>query len=40
MIENKITFDLFVRGLLVAILIVGVFMLVRYLSAVLLPFFH
>ena len=39
MIENKITFDLFVRGLLVAILIVGVFMLVRYLSAVLLPFF-
>ena len=39
MIENKITFDLFVRGLLVAILIVGVFMLVHYLSAVLLPFF-
>ena len=39
MIENKITFDLFVRGLLVAILIVGVFMFVHYLSAVLLPFF-
>jgi predicted PurR-regulated permease PerM len=39
MFDKEITFDRFVRMLSVVLLIVGVLMLVNYLSAVLLPFF-
>ena len=39
MFEKQITFDRFVRILAIVVCIVGVLMLVNYLSAVLLPFF-
>lgn len=39
MLEKKITFDSFVRGLLTVALLVGLFYLVDHLSGVLLPFF-
>ena len=37
--QKKITFDSFVRGGLTAVAIVGLIMLLNYLSGVLLPFF-
>ena len=39
MLEKKITFDSFIRGILVLALIVAILMLVRYLEDVLTPFF-
>ena len=39
MLEKEITFDKFVRGGLILLLIAGIFVLVNYLSSVLLPFF-
>jgi len=39
MIEERITFDRFVRWLLVALTVVAVFYMLNYLSGVLLPFF-
>lgn len=39
MIENKITFDRFIRWVLTAAVVVGVVYLLAYLSGVLLPFF-
>lgn len=39
MFEKEITFDRFIRGTLIVLLIVGIFALVSYLSNVLLPFF-
>ena len=37
--RKKITFDSFIRGILVAVIIIGVLMLFKRLSSVLLPFF-
>lgn len=39
MLEKKITFDSFIRGALIVVIIVAVIMLVNRLSSVLLPFF-
>ncbi|MCD8203507.1 MAG: AI-2E family transporter, partial [Prevotella sp.] len=39
MLEKKITFDRFVRGMLIALLVVGILFVINYLSSVLLPFF-
>ncbi len=39
MLEKKITFDRFVRGMLIALLVVGILFVLNYLSGVLLPFF-
>lgn len=39
MLEEKITFDKFMRRLLTAVVVVIVFLLMNYLSSVLLPFF-
>ena len=39
MIEKKITFDSFIRGIISALIIIGILYLVNYLSSVLLPFF-
>ncbi len=39
MLEKKITFDRFVRGMLIALLVVGILYVINYLSGVLLPFF-
>ena len=39
MLEKKITFDSFIRGIISAFIIIGVLYLVNYLSSVLLPFF-
>lgn len=39
MLEKKITFDSFIRGIISALIIIGVLYLVNYLSSVLLPFF-
>ena len=38
MLEKKITFDSFIRGIISALIIIGVLYLVNYLSSVLLPF--
>ena len=37
--KKKITFDSFVRGILVALVVIGLLALVKRLSSVLLPFF-
>ncbi len=39
MFKHEITFDRFIRWVVVAFIVVGVFLTVNYLSAVLLPFF-
>jgi predicted PurR-regulated permease PerM len=39
MLEKKITFDSFIRGIISVIIIIGILYLVNYLSSVLLPFF-
>lgn len=39
MLEKKITFDSFIRGIISALIIIGILYLVNYLSSVLLPFF-
>ena len=39
MLEKKITFDSFIRGVISALFIIGILYLVNYLSGVLLPFF-
>lgn len=39
MLEKKITFDSFIRGIISTLVIIGVLYLVNYLSSVLLPFF-
>lgn len=39
MLEKKITFDSFIRGILGGLIIIGILYLVNYLSGVLLPFF-
>lgn len=39
MLEKKITFDSFIRGIISAIIVIGILYLVNYLSSVLLPFF-
>lgn len=39
MVRKKITFDSFIRGVIVAAVIVGILMLLKRLSSVLLPFF-
>ncbi|MDO4756680.1 MAG: AI-2E family transporter [Parabacteroides sp.] len=39
MLEKKITFDSFIRGVISIILVLGLLFLVNYLSSVLLPFF-
>lgn len=39
MLEKKITFDSFIRGIISVLIIIGVLYLVNYLSSVLLPFF-
>ena len=39
MINQKITFDKFIRWMLGALLAITVFLILNYLSAVLLPFF-
>ena len=39
MIQKKITFDSFIRGILTAMVIIGILYLVNRLSGVLLPFF-
>ncbi|MBE6274767.1 MAG: AI-2E family transporter [Bacteroides sp.] len=39
MLEKKITFDSFIRGIITILIIIGVLYLVNYLSSVLLPFF-
>lgn len=39
MLEKKITFDSFIRGIITILIIIGVLYLVNYLSGVLLPFF-
>ena len=39
MLEKKITFDSFIRGIISILIIIGVLYLVNYLSGVLLPFF-
>ena len=37
--KKQITFDTFVRGILAVIIVVGIVMLLKRLSTVLLPFF-
>ena len=37
--RKKITFDSFIRGVIVALVIIGILMLFKRLSSVLLPFF-
>ena len=39
MLEKKITFDRFIRGIISVIIILGILYLINYLSSVLLPFF-
>lgn len=39
MLEKKITFDSFIRGIIGGLIIIGILYLVNYLSGVLLPFF-
>ena len=39
MLEKKITFDSFIRGVITLFIIIGILYLVNYLSSVLLPFF-
>ena len=39
MLQKKITFDSFIRGILTAVVIIGIIYLVNQLSGVLLPFF-
>ena len=39
MLEKKITFDSFIRGIITILIIIGILYLVNYLSGVLLPFF-
>ena len=39
MLEKKITFDSFIRGVITLLIIIGILYLVNYLSSVLLPFF-
>lgn len=39
MLEKKITFDSFIRGIISILIIIGILYLVNYLSGVLLPFF-
>ena len=39
MLEKKITFDRFIRGIIALAIIIGILYLVNYLSGVLLPFF-
>ena len=39
MLEKKITFDSFIRGIISVLIIIGILYLVNYLSGVLLPFF-
>ncbi len=39
MLEKKITFDSFIRGIIGGVIIIGILYLVNYLSGVLLPFF-
>ena len=39
MLDKKITFDSFIRGIISILIIVGILYLVNYLSSVLLPFF-
>lgn len=39
MLEKKITFDSFIRGIITISIIIGILYLVNYLSSVLLPFF-
>ncbi|MCD8297814.1 MAG: AI-2E family transporter [Prevotella sp.] len=39
MLEKKITFDRFVRGMLIVLLVAGILYVLNYLSGVLLPFF-
>ena len=39
MLEKKITFDSFIRGVIGLLIIIGILYLVNYLSGVLLPFF-
>ena len=39
MLEKKITFDSFIRGIISIIIILGILYLINYLSGVLLPFF-
>jgi len=39
MLEKKITFDSFIRGIISVIIIIGILYLINYLSSVLLPFF-
>ena len=39
MLEKKITFDSFIRGVITILIIIGILYLVNYLSSVLLPFF-
>ena len=37
MLEKKITFDSFIRGIISVIIILGILYLINYLSSVLLP---
>ena len=39
MLEKRITFDSFIRGVITILIIIGILYLVNYLSSVLLPFF-
>ena len=39
MLEKKITFDSFIRGIITLLIVIGILYLVNYLSSVLLPFF-
>ena len=39
MLEKKITFDSFIRGIITILIIIGILYLVNYLGSVLLPFF-
>lgn len=39
MLEKKITFDSFIRGILGGLIVIGILYMVNYLSSVLLPFF-
>lgn len=39
MLEKKITFDSFIRGIISSLIIIGILYLINYLSSVLLPFF-
>ena len=40
MLEKKITFDSFIRGIITILIIIGILYLVNYLSSVLLPFIN